>query len=151
MFSTQSNYGFASSYPKPYTFNENMLCSYTQGYLGVHPSVLGCWYAPARSSEVGPWAWQWNERIRTQEVRDKFPPLQPNVLNEPVSAGPYPPPPIHGERLATTGPAYQCCGPSAVGLLPGSRKASPQHRQARDHLPTANSSTPEVDRHDWVG
>jgi hypothetical protein len=65
-----SDYGFASGYPKPCTFGENMPRSYTQDYHGVHPSVLGCWYAPACNFEVNLWTWQQNEMIRTQEVCD---------------------------------------------------------------------------------
>ncbi|KAF9647712.1 hypothetical protein BDM02DRAFT_3129548 [Thelephora ganbajun] len=67
MFSTQSPYGFTSCYQKTYTFHENMLCSYAQGYLGVYPDMLRGWYTPASSHEVSPWAWQWSEGMRTQE------------------------------------------------------------------------------------
>jgi len=70
MFPTQSTYGFASVYPQPYIFGGNMLCSYTQDYPGVHSSTLGERYSPTPSSEVSPWAWQWNEGMRNQEVCD---------------------------------------------------------------------------------
>ena len=72
MFSAQSHYGFASGYQNSYAFDENMLYSYTQGYLGAHPSAMGGWHAPACNLEVSPWAWQWSEGIRTQEVRNVF-------------------------------------------------------------------------------
>ena len=55
-----------------------MLCSYTRGYLGVPPDALGGWDAPARGFEASPWAWQWSERMMTQQVCAAFqtPPTQ---------------------------------------------------------------------------
>ena len=68
MFSTQFNRGFIPNYQSPYVYGTGMLCSYTQGYLGVHPNALVGWDAPAPGFEVGPWAWQWSERILPQQV-----------------------------------------------------------------------------------
>jgi len=70
MFSVQSTFGFASGYPKPYISDEEVLFFYAQDYLDVYPNMLGSLYAPAPNSEVSPWAWQWNEGTRIQEVCD---------------------------------------------------------------------------------
>lgn len=76
MFPTQSNCGFAPGRQNPYVYGSPMLCSYAQGYLGVYSNALGGWDASARGSEASPWAWQWNERIVTQQVCavSQFPP-----------------------------------------------------------------------------
>ena len=58
---------------------------------------------------------------------------------------------IHGEHHTATGTTYLCCGPSAARFLPGSRRASPQRKPARDCLPAANPSTPVVDQRGRVG
>jgi len=68
MFPIQPTFGFASGHSQPYTFDEDMLCSYAQDYLRVYPSMLGGFYAQASNSEVSPWAWQWGERTRIQKV-----------------------------------------------------------------------------------
>ena len=78
MFPIHSTFGFASGYSKPYLFDEEGLCFYAQDHLGVYPSMLGGLYAPPPNSEVSPWAWQWNEGTRIQEVCDllQFPSTQ---------------------------------------------------------------------------
>ena len=82
MFSTQSQCGLPSNYQESYIYDENLLCSYAQDHLGAHPSGMGGWYAPACSFEASPWAWQWGEGIRTQEVCDVSQSLQFSLLNE---------------------------------------------------------------------
>ena len=74
MFTAQSNCGFVPGCQSSYVYGNNMLCSYTQGYLGVYPNALGGWDAPARGFEASPWAWQWSERIATQQVCAVFQP-----------------------------------------------------------------------------
>jgi len=71
MFSSvQYTYCLVSDYPKPYVPDENALYSNAQDHSGVHPSMLGALYAPATNYEVSPWAWQWSEGVRYQEVGD---------------------------------------------------------------------------------
>jgi hypothetical protein len=82
MFPIQSTFGFAFGHPKSYISDEDMLCFYAQDYFGVYPNMLGGWYAPAPNSGVSPWAWQWSERTRIQEVCDCSPPLQLSIPNE---------------------------------------------------------------------
>ena len=68
MFSTQFDSGFVPNYQNPYVYCTNVQCFHTQGYLGAHSNALVGWDAPTSGFEAGPWAWQWNERARLQQV-----------------------------------------------------------------------------------